>query len=300
MDLKNFPYEASIVIATYDRKDITLRCLDNLAREGVLDWAEIILVDDGSSDKTVEEVEKIWPQIKIVSGDGNLWWGGAMRLGMRIADPGTPCLIWLNNDCRPRPGVLQALRAYALKNRCVASALSVAPSGFFYGGWIRTAWGLCQVAPDSSSIVKIDSFGGNCVAFPRHIVEAVGEMDPRLFHNWADADYALRIRAAGFKSVILNFLICDNEANETATLGSWTESPLPFRTLFAGMRSPKSLLYWPTRAHFFRKHWGWGWGSVLALWPYARFFVMWAISAVFGRGALRTLRRSVKRPSVRN
>jgi GT2 family glycosyltransferase len=38
----------------------------------------VIVVDDGSSDRTAEEVAENYPKVTILKGDGNLWWTGAI------------------------------------------------------------------------------------------------------------------------------------------------------------------------------------------------------------------------------
>jgi len=39
---------------------------------------QVIIVDDGSSDRTAEEVAENYPEVTILEGDGNLWWTGAI------------------------------------------------------------------------------------------------------------------------------------------------------------------------------------------------------------------------------
>jgi GT2 family glycosyltransferase len=122
----------------------------------------------------------------------------------------------------------------------------------------------------------------------------VGEIDPKLFHNWADADYALRIKTARIPSYLVTDAICDNDHNRNPSLGSWTESDVPFSSVLKGMRSPASLLYWPSRRHFFRKHWGL-FGYVPAIMPYIRFFAIWMASLLIGRSGLHKARSWYRR-----
>ena len=43
---------------------------------------DYLIVDDGSNDGTQQIVKETYPEVEILSGDGNLWWTGAMHLGV--------------------------------------------------------------------------------------------------------------------------------------------------------------------------------------------------------------------------
>ena len=44
-----------------------------------------ILVDDGSTDGTGEAVQGEFPQVRLLRGDGRLFWGGGLRLAFAAA-----------------------------------------------------------------------------------------------------------------------------------------------------------------------------------------------------------------------
>jgi len=67
-----------IIIPVHNRKSLTLACLKNLKTNGDLQKYQVIVVDDGSSDRTAEEVAENYPEVTILKGDGNLWWTGAI------------------------------------------------------------------------------------------------------------------------------------------------------------------------------------------------------------------------------
>src|SRR5262249_25124422 len=62
---------------------------------------QVVLVDDGSTDGTDEDVRQRFPDTVILRGDGNLWWTGAMARGVdyvleRCRDD--DFVLALNND----------------------------------------------------------------------------------------------------------------------------------------------------------------------------------------------------------
>ncbi|MFP3345185.1 glycosyltransferase, partial [Halomonas sp. SIMBA_159] len=85
------------IIPVHNRKNITLKCLETLKQCGDLDRYYTIVVDDGSTDGTSEAITNLYPEVTILTGDGNLWWTGAIRKGMEYAyERGAEYFIWLN------------------------------------------------------------------------------------------------------------------------------------------------------------------------------------------------------------
>ena len=92
------------VLACHDRRDKTLACLESLtacrgaaAARGLAD-VRVILVDDGSRDGTAAAVTQAFPDVRILTGDGSLWWGGAMARGLSAVGDDSDFQLWLNDD----------------------------------------------------------------------------------------------------------------------------------------------------------------------------------------------------------
>lgn len=67
-----------IILPVYNRKDITINFIKKLNNQTYKNF-KLILVDDGSTDATEEEVKKEIEDIIVLKGNGNLWWGGALH-----------------------------------------------------------------------------------------------------------------------------------------------------------------------------------------------------------------------------
>lgn len=88
------------IVPVFNRVALTVKCLDTLMCQ-TDEGRHIILVDDGSTDGTSQIVHNRFPEVKILSGNGDLWWTGAVNLGIRyVLSIGAPddYVLLVNND----------------------------------------------------------------------------------------------------------------------------------------------------------------------------------------------------------
>ncbi len=89
-----------IIITVYNRKDFTRQCLLSLRQQTFKEF-KIVVVDDGSTDGTEEMLANEFPEVHVIKGDGNLWWTGAMNLGLEYVlkiSNDDDYVLTLNND----------------------------------------------------------------------------------------------------------------------------------------------------------------------------------------------------------
>ena len=79
------PILLSIVIPTWNTAELTATTLEELVRDGVPVWAEIIVVDDGSDDGTAGEISDRFPQILVLRHERNRGFGAAVNTGFSSA-----------------------------------------------------------------------------------------------------------------------------------------------------------------------------------------------------------------------
>src|SRR5437016_7331 len=88
-------------MASHNRREITLRCLASLSEQvGLEDVVmTVFLLDDGSTDGTAQAVSGRFPSVRLLKGDGSLFWAGGMRKAMAVAMAEVFNLyLWLNDD----------------------------------------------------------------------------------------------------------------------------------------------------------------------------------------------------------
>jgi N-acetylglucosaminyl-diphospho-decaprenol L-rhamnosyltransferase len=165
---------------------------------------DVVLVDNGSSDDSVELARRELPEVKVLELSENLGFGPAINRAVaeHPADP----VILLNNDAEAEPRFVEALldglgegvdsvAGVLLQERApelIDSAGVVADAtlmGFDYLHGEPAA--AAQAAPDPLGPT------GGAALYRRRALEAVGGFDERIFLYYEDLDLALRIVAAG-------------------------------------------------------------------------------------------------------
>ncbi|GBO51694.1 hypothetical protein APA_935 [Pseudanabaena sp. lw0831] len=193
-----------IIIPVHNRKVLTLACLENLKANGDLQKYHVIVVDDGSSDRTAEEVKANYPEVTVLQGDGNLWWTGAIALGMEYAyQQGATHFIWLNDDSLTAPNTLDLLVDFLKKHpdSIVGAACYEAESGQLVETGVK---GRKRVKALEHEVVEVDGLSGYCVAISVSVFNQIGAPDANKFRQYAgDGMYTLKATRAGFKVYIL-------------------------------------------------------------------------------------------------
>lgn len=102
---------STIVIPVHNKAGLTRQCLDDLLASPDCAEAEILVVDDGSSDATPAILDSFGNRIRVLRTTRNLGFAAACNLGVEEAS--TELVVLLNNDVRPVTGWLAALLDYA-------------------------------------------------------------------------------------------------------------------------------------------------------------------------------------------
>ncbi|MBM3744474.1 MAG: glycosyltransferase [Acidobacteria bacterium] len=99
---------ASIVIPTWNGRELLERNLPSvLAATAGNPGHEIIVVDNGSADGTVEFLREHFPQVRTLALPENMGFGGGSNAGFRAA--ANDVVVLLNNDMRVEPGFVEPL-----------------------------------------------------------------------------------------------------------------------------------------------------------------------------------------------
>jgi len=207
--------KVEIVAPVHNRREITLQCLRSLARLNKKDLeVHVIIVDDGSTDGTSSAVKKEFPEVKIVNGDGNLWFTEGTNVGVRHALKGNPdYVLMINDDQVFDANFLKYMIETAEKYpRSVVGSLlllwntphklfQVAPVwNTWKGGWQH--WEQQTIWTIPKKPWEVDIIVGNCVLVPAEAIQEQGLMNSKRYPNFGDAEYTPRLKRGGWRLLI--------------------------------------------------------------------------------------------------
>ncbi|MDP3844801.1 MAG: glycosyltransferase family 2 protein [Oxalobacteraceae bacterium] len=272
----------AVLISCFNRKNKTIKCLEKLYFQNISDLYDLntFLVDDGSTDGTSEAVAKLFPRVRIINGDGNLYWNRGMSLAWSSAGyHGHDYYLWLNDDVELFDGaLLKLLESYetaSVKKPFVLIGSTCDPvSGqVTYGGAkrsdIRFKKLRFNLINPGAELIAADTLNGNIVLVPEYISSNLMGLDPQFSHAMGDTDFGLRATKAGFSMQVAPsyYGTCAHNSVES----SYLDEALSKKIRFKKMLSPKGL---PLRdwAIFCQRHAGKLWVAYF-LWPYLKFLI---------------------------
>jgi GT2 family glycosyltransferase len=194
----------AIVVLNWNGWRDTLACIASLQALDSTDF-NIVLVDNGSADGSVEQFQRALPDTELLQTGANLGFGGGCNVGIRHALAGGAEYVWLvNSDATVDPGALSALVRFADRNPALGAVGSVlfdadSPTRIqLWGGGRVNLWlgrSNHRLGPGRIDFVSGASLLLRCAA-----LEQVGLFDSALFFMyWEDTDLGFRLRQAGWQ-----------------------------------------------------------------------------------------------------
>ena len=279
----------TVLMTTYNRCDITLRCLESLSvaiDRIASSSSRIILVDASSPDGTAATVRANYPSIEVVDASSNTYWASGMRQAWELAQENEyDVLIWLNDDVVLGEDALETLCTVSecMKNRAIVVGAFRDPSSgtVTYGGSLRgpilRRLSMTPVAP-SADPEPIDAANGNLVWIPVAIDKALGGFPSDYTHGMADNAFTLGARRSGIPVLLAPGTLGTCRRNSLS--GTWQDKSLPSQRRFRLLRSAKGL---PFREYWkFCLRYGGLTGPLYAVKPYVTLALRGAGEAVAG------------------
>lgn len=195
----------AILMTVHNRKQKTLACIQKIFNNSTQDDIVCYLVDDGCTDGTKEAVAKLYPKVKVIKGDGYLFWNRGMFLAWEIAKKDSPdYYLWLNDDTLLYKNSITRLLSVAHENNdnvIVVGSTCDNNGNISYGGRLDSRKHPL-IMPDSQITKRCKTFNGNIVLISHTVVEKIGIIDPYFHHSFGDIEYGLRATNNGIVCLI--------------------------------------------------------------------------------------------------
>lgn len=215
--------ELSICIVSYNTKALLRDCLNSIYAEPPEMPFEIVIVDNRSTDGSVEMINIEFPDVMVIENAENRGYTAPMNQALQAAG-GTRFLIQLNPDTLILPGMFDCMHAFfeshaqagiacpkvlnrdgTLQRQCRRSAARpwdtltyslgfwrLGPHTRFWNGYLMGQYGEDETHP-------VEAVSGSCMFIRREVVDQIGYLDEHFFAYQEDSDFCFRARKAGWQ-----------------------------------------------------------------------------------------------------
>jgi FkbM family methyltransferase len=251
--------KCSIIIPTYNTRELTLACLASIVRFPPPSDYEVIVIDNHSSDNTYEQIRQQFPNVIAIRNPGNLGFARACNRGAHEAKG--ELLLFLNSDTQVLQGTFAELLRWMDENPStgIVGPELIGPGPHLLqmswswhplnGGEILHRYFAPQhIAPRGfkqqlirrlqRSAREVPFICGACLLIRRNVFDQLNGFDESFELYFEDTDLCWRCDNAGWKVEFVPTSKIIHHIGQS-TKGTWSMS---------------SLIYQQSHITFYRKH----------------------------------------------
>ena len=195
--------KVSIIIVNYNGKHHLEKCLESLSK---IDYANIetIIVDNNSTDDSVDFVSKNFPDLILIKLNENKGFAEPNNIASKVATG--DFLLFLNNDTIVTPSFISEL-IKPLQNSGIAicQSLLLRPDDSIdsSGDFIDTLGVVYNSKTPISEIREISSARGASMMIKKNIFDQLGGFDEKFYFSFEDVDLSWRARILDYSVVVV-------------------------------------------------------------------------------------------------
>ncbi len=223
--IKSVPEELTIIIVSYNTKDLTLKCLETLFKNTHVEKFRTVVWDNASHDGSADAIQTTFPGVELIRSEENVGFAKANNLVAEtvISD----WLLLLNPDTEVHPNAIDELLKFSKENpkAGITGGRTVFPDGSLN---IASCWqkislwssichatGLTAVFAkqplfnqeamidwERDSIRHVDIVVGCFLMIPTSLWKTLGGFDLKYVMYGEEADLCLRAAKLGYEPMI--------------------------------------------------------------------------------------------------
>lgn len=222
-----------VVVPNWNGAELICKCLDSLKKQDV--ELEIVVVDNGSSDNSVELIQSKYPEVKLIQNKQNLGFAGGVNVGINYALSNKARYIGLiNNDAYAEKGwarhLIDALKQNDNAGIATGKFMRDDKKHFDSTGDFYSIWGI--PFPRGRNLVDSGQFNSNEKVFGATggaslyragLFKDIGLFDEEFFAYYEDVDLSFRAQLAGWRVAYAPAAVAYHHVGATSSkLGSFT------------------------------------------------------------------------------
>jgi len=214
--------QLDIILVSYNTADYTVRAIESVFEQTITTNVNLIVVDNNSSDNSVELIKRQFPDIHLIETGANLGFAGGVNVGVKAGQ--ADYILLLNPDTVVLDGAIDTLMDFAISHPksgvwggvTLNNDLSLNPNNararISFKTLLFSATGLSKVFRNSCYFNHdnygcwdrlterdVDVITGCFFLTPRDLWESLGGLDETFFMYAEEADYCIRAIEAGYR-----------------------------------------------------------------------------------------------------
>ena len=206
--------KVSIIILNWNGKKDTIECIKSLQKINYLNY-EILLVDNGSLDGSVECFKKNYPEIELIENDINLGFAEGNNVGIKRAlSNKTDYILLLNNDTILDNNFLDELIEVSESDSRIGI---VGPTVYHYGKLNKIQFAGAKISLNTgrfklyrldktddgqfNETLDVDYVCGCALLGKKELFEKIGSLNKYYFAYWEETELCFRAKKAGYRVV---------------------------------------------------------------------------------------------------